>query len=383
MERRIKEFLERSEKSGVTRRLAVIAPAKEGRLSVGGKEYVNFSSNDYLALASHPELARAASGALSPALGSSASRLMTGTTCFHAALEEKIARFKQKPAALVFNTGYQANIGIISALCGRGDCVFSDRLNHASIVDGIRLSGARSFRFRHNDVGHLEELLRRERGKFRTALIITETIYSMDGDIAPLADLARLKKDHDCALMVDEAHATGVMGENGSGAVEAAGLAGEVDIIMGTFSKALGGFGAYAAVSETLKKFLVNTCRSFIYSTALPPSVIAADMAAIDLVGKEPHRRRELLSNAGYLRGRLKEEGFHVKGESQIIPVILGGNEETVGMSEGLKKKGYWVTPVRPPTVPAGEARLRISLSYAHSREALKKFVEDIAGVRA
>ncbi len=381
MERRINEFLEQSGKKGLTRRLAVIAHAKGGRLFAGGEEYVNFSSNDYLALASHPELARAASGALSPALGSSSSRLMTGTTGFHAALEEKIARFKQKPAALVFNTGYQANIGIISALCGRGDCVFSDRLDHASIVDGIRLSGARSFRFRHNDVGHLEELLRKERRKFRTALIVTETVYSMDGDIAPLADLARLKKDHDCALMVDEAHATGIMGENGSGAVEAAGLSGDVDIIMGTFSKALGGFGAYAAVSVALKKFLVNTCRSFIYSTALPPSVIAADMAAIGLVEKEPHRRLELLSNAEYLRGRLKERGFHVKGESQIIPVILGGNGETVGMSEDLKKKGYWVTPVRPPTVPEGEARLRLSLSYAHSREVLEGFIEDIAGI--
>jgi 8-amino-7-oxononanoate synthase len=381
MERRIKEFLEQSEKDGVARRLAVIAPMRGGRLSAGGKEYVNFSSNDYLALASHPELARAASGALSPVLGSSASRLMTGTTCLHEALEEKIARFKHKPAALVFNTGYQANIGIISALCGRGDCVFSDRLNHASIVDGIRLSGARSFRFRHNDAGHLEELLRRERRKFRGALIITETVYSMDGDIAPLADMARLKKDHDCTFMVDEAHATGVMGENGSGVVEATGLAGEVDIIMGTFSKALGGFGAYAAVSENLKKFLINTCRSFIYSTALPPSVIAADSVAIDLVKKEPHRRRELLSNAEYLKERLKEEGFHVKGASQIIPVILGGNRETVNVSEALREKGYWVTPVRPPTVPEGEARLRLSLSYAHSREVLERFIEDIAGI--
>ncbi|MEA3488996.1 MAG: 8-amino-7-oxononanoate synthase [Candidatus Omnitrophota bacterium] len=378
MERRIERFLEQREKEGLLRRLTEIVPKKGGFLLVDGRKYVNFSSNDYLGLSSHPGLARAAGEALSPVVGASASRLMTGSTSLHHLLEGLTAGFKGKPASLVFNSGYQANVGIISALCGKDDCVFSDRLNHASIIDGIRLSGAKLFRFRHNDTHHLEELLRKERNRCKGALIVTETVFSMDGDIAPLKRITELKKEHDCMLMVDEAHATGIFGKKGSGIVEEEGAAEEVDIIMGTFSKALGGFGSYAAVSEMLKGYLVNTCRSFIYSTALPPSVISADIASLDLVEKEPYRRETLLSNSGYFRDKLMEKGFHVTGTSQILPIITGDNRETLDMSDFLKAKGYWVTPVRPPTVPNGQARLRISLTYDHTREMLDEFIEDI-----
>jgi 8-amino-7-oxononanoate synthase len=379
MERRINKFLEERRQDGLLRGLTAVQPVGGGKILAGGREYINFSSNDYLGLSSHPELSRAALEALSPVVGSSASRLMTGSTRLHHLLEERTAVFKGKPVSLVFNSGYQANVGIISALCGRDDCIFSDRLNHASIVDGIRLSGAKLFRFRHNDADHLEELLSRERKKYAGALIITETVFSMDGDIAPIERISGLKKEHDCMLMVDEAHATGIFGEKGSGLVEEKGSTDAVDIIMGTFSKALGAFGSYAATSRQVRDYLINTCRSFIYSTALPPSVIAADLAALDLVEDEPHRRKKLLANARYFRDRLREKGFHVKGDSQIVPIIIGRTERTVRISELLREKGHWVTPVRPPTVPYRQARLRISLIFDHTKEDLDKFVDDIS----
>ncbi len=360
------------------RELKTVLPTDRARIRVDGREYINFSSNDYLGLAAHPELARAARKALTPVVGSSAARLMTGSTPPYHLLEEKVSHFKRKPAALVYNSGYQANVGIISALCGKDDAIFSDRLNHASIVDGIRLSGAKCFRFRHNDAEHLEELLSRHRTGFREVLIVTETVFSMDGDIAPVEKLVRLKEKYDCLLMVDEAHATGIFGKDGSGITGDAGMARGVDIIMGTFSKALGGFGSYVATSAAIRDYLINTSRSFIYSTALPPAVIAAGIASLDIVAGEPHRRETLLANADHFRNRLKEAGFCVKGDSQIVPVIVGDSGETVRLSESLKDKGYWVTPVRPPTVPQGQARLRMSLTFNHTRDDLDRFVEAI-----
>ncbi|MFH1798685.1 MAG: 8-amino-7-oxononanoate synthase [Candidatus Omnitrophota bacterium] len=376
MERKIKKFLKIQKEKGLLRTLTPVTSALKGKVRIEGKEYINFSSNDYLGLSSHPEIISKAKEAASFGAGIAASRLMAGSTCLHHRLEECTAKFKNKPEALVFNSGYQANVGIISALFGRGDVIFSDRLNHASIVDGIRLSGAKLFRFQHNSAEHLEELLKKERNKYSNALIVTETVFSMDGDIAPIKDIVPLKEKYGCMFMVDEAHATGIFGRNGSGMVEREEITSEVDIIMGTFSKALGSFGAYAAVSSPIKKFLINTCRSFIYSTALPPAVIAANLSALEVVKNEPHRRETLLKNAGYLRGALKEKGFQVRGESQIVPVVIGGNSETVSMSEFLKKKGYWTLPVRPPTVPNGEARLRVSLCFGHGRDVLDRFVE-------
>jgi len=303
---------------------------------------------------------------------------MTGSTQLHHLLEEKVAKFKNKPAALIFNSGYQANVGVISALFGKGDVIFSDRLNHASIVDGIKLSGAKLFRFGHNDANHLEEILKKERSKFNKALIVTETLFSMDGDLAPLKEIVGLKEKYDSFLMVDEAHATGVFGKNGAGLTGDEELFNKIDLIMGTFSKALGSFGAYVATSVETKEFLVNTCRSLIYSTSLPVPVIAANIAAIEIVEKEPYRRKALLENAAYLRNKLKEDGLEVRGQSQIIPIITGDNEKTVALSESLKEKGYWVTPVRPPTVPKGEARLRVSLTHNHDRAKIDKFTENL-----
>ena len=382
MERRIKEFLEERKKEDLLRSLTRATKLPRIKVLIDGKEYVNFSSNDYLGFSTHPAIASAVKGAVSFGTGSSASRLMTGSLDLHHALEEKVAHFKGKEDGAVFNSGYQANVGIISALCGKDDCVFSDRLNHASIVDGIKLSGASHIRFRHNDAGHLEELLEEKRKDFRNSLIVTETVFSMDGDIAPLEDVVRLKKKYDSLLMVDEAHATGLFGPSGSGITEEKALSGEIDIIMGTFSKALGVFGAYAATSKVIKDFLVNSCRSFIYSTSLPEAIMAANLVAIEIVGKEPNRRKLLLENAEYFRSKVKSLGFDTRGESQIVPIVLGDNEKVLKFSSSLRKKGWWVTPVRPPTVPKGEARLRMSLTFDHSKSDLDRLISDMSCIK-
>lgn len=376
---RIKSFLEERKKNNLLRTLNPVSARKGGKIYLKGKEYIDFSSNDYLGLSSHPELKEAARDALEGwGTGSSASRLLSGDSDIYHELEEKVADFKGKEASLVFNSGYQANLGIISALCKRGDVVFSDKLNHASIIDGILLSGAKFFRFRHNDTKHLESLLKKERKNSRSALIITETLFSMDGDRAPLKKIVALKEKYDSRLMVDEAHATGIFGEKGTGLTEEEGLTERIDLIMGTFSKGLGSFGAYLASSATVKDYLINFSRSFIYSTALPVPLIASNLRSLDLVKKEPQRRKVLLENSDYFRHKLKNIGLNVKGSSQIIPVILGDNQKAIEMSKKLQSMGYWVLPIRPPTVPDGQARIRFSLTYHHTKDILEKLINDI-----
>jgi 8-amino-7-oxononanoate synthase len=289
-----------------------------------------------------------------------------------------VAGFRGKEAALVFNSGYQANTGTISALASKGDAIFADRLCHASIIDGMVLSGARFFRYRHNDMDHLRELLRTHRRKYDGALVITESVFSMEGDIAPVEDIISLKEEFDVMVMIDEAHATGVFGGKGEGLVTGR-LAEKCDVIMGTFGKAFGVFGAYIASSRTIKEYLVNSARSFIYSTALPPAVINADLAALEMVEKEDHRRKELHENVAFFRQKLKERGVVCLGETQIVPVVLGDAAKASRVSGELRDKGWLVTPVRPPTVPAGSSRLRISITYDHKKDLLEKLAEDIS----
>lgn len=379
----IAEFLSKREHDGLLRRLRPISGRRNGRIILDEKEYTDFSSNDYLGLSGHPKLIESAKEALDRfGTSSSASRLLSGDLDIHHHLEERVAQFKNKEAALVFNSGYQANIGIVSALYSKDDAVFSDRLNHASIIDGVLLSGARLFRFLHNDLNHLESLLKKERDRFNNALIVTETIFSMDGDRPDLKALVVLKDKYDCQIMVDEAHATGIFGKTGSGVVEEEGLSDRIDLIMGTFSKAMGSFGAYLASSKETVEYLINTCRSFIYSTALPPATTACNLAGIELIKEEPYRRRELLELAGYFRNALKEKGFEVKGTSQIAPLVIGGNIKTMEFAKALQGRGWWVIPIRPPTVPAGEARLRFSLTFHHERPILQRLIDDISKVR-
>ncbi|MFH1541404.1 MAG: 8-amino-7-oxononanoate synthase [Elusimicrobiota bacterium] len=373
----LEKFLE--EKKNLFRVLHPAILRREGKIYFKDREYFDFSSNDYLGIANHPELKKVSKEAVEKFGSSScASRLLSGDLEVHHQLEEKVALFKGKESALVFNSGYQANLGIISSLLTRNDVIFSDKLNHASIIDGILLSGATFFRFKHNDPNHLEYLLKKERSRFKNCFIITETIFSMDGDKAHLKEIVELKEKYDCQIMVDEAHATGIFGKNGSGVVEEEELTDRVELIMGTFGKALGSFGAYLACSKNITDYLINTCRSFIYSTSLPPSIICANIVSLELIKKEPFRRKILLENADYFRNELKKMGFETSGSSQIIPLILGDVSKTIKFSNELREQGYWVLPIRPPTVPVGESRLRFSLTYCHSRETLQKLIEII-----
>jgi 8-amino-7-oxononanoate synthase len=376
-------FLNKRKKDGLLRILKPALYYRQGRIYRDKKEYIDFSSNDYLGLREHPRMKEESKKAIDEfGTSSSASRLLSGDLKLHHDLEERIAGFKNKEAALVFNSGYQANTGIIPALYSKDDCIFSDRLNHASIIDGIILSGAKFLRFQHNDPQHLEFLLKNKRGNFKNALIVSESIFSMDGDRAPLGELVRLKEKYACRLMVDEAHATGIFGENGSGVIEEEGLQEDVDLVMGTFGKALGGFGAYVACSQKIVDYLINTCRSFIYSTALPPAVIASNITGLDLVKEEPFRREKALSLAGYFRESLKEKGFWVKGDSQIVPLVLEDTKKALSFAESLQEKGYWVLPIRPPTVPEKEARLRFSLTFYHSKEILERLINELCEIK-
>ena len=377
---RIDKFLEQRRTDGLIRILRPAYSRGCGKTYRNGREFFDFSSNDYLGLANHPHLKQASQKAVAEfGTGSSASRLLSGDSELYHELEHTTALLKAKENALVFNSGYQANIGIISSLCKSGDAVFCDKLSHASILDGIRLSGAKMFRFAHNDANHLAMLLKKNADKFKNSLIITETIFSMDGDKAPLKEIVELKEKFGAALMVDEAHATGIFGKNGAGMVEQEGLTDRVDLIMGTFSKALGSFGGYVAGSEKIIQYLINTSRSFIYSTALPPAVIAANLAALEILEKEPFRRKELLGNSEYFRNELTKKGFEIIGCSQIVPLIIADAAKAVALSKQLEEKGFWALPIRPPTVPAGQSRLRFSLSYCHDRKVLNELIEQIS----
>ncbi len=375
---RVKKILRERRESGTFRALMPLTKRDAGIISFQDKRFIDFSSNDYLGLSGHPRLIDASREALNRyGTSSSASRLLSGDLDICHTLEEKIAAFKDKEAALVYNSGYQANLGIISALCKKGDAVFFDRLCHASIIDGILLSGCRSFRFRHNDMNHLESLLQSQRRNFKNAIIITETIFSMDGDKALLGELVGLKEKYNAMMLVDEAHATGIFGSNGSGVAQEMGLNNKIDLVMGTFGKALGSFGAYLAGTKEMIEYLVNASRSFIYSTALPPAVIAANIEALDIVRDEPERRERLLENSQYFRDGLRAKGYDIRGESQIIPLIIGDAKKAIAISEAFKEQGYWALPIRPPTVPANESRIRFSLTFYHTKEVLTKLIDD------
>ncbi|HDD52795.1 MAG TPA: 8-amino-7-oxononanoate synthase, partial [Thermosulfidibacter takaii] len=333
-------------------------------------------SNNYLGLADHPRLLRAAKEAIDR-YGTSAvaSRLVSGTMTLHEELEAALARFKGTQAALVFNCGYMANVGIVSSLLGPEDVVFSDELNHASIIDGCRLSRARVVVFPHKDMNALEALLKREKGRRR--MIVVDGVFSMDGDIAPLPDMVELAEDYGALLMVDEAHGTGVLGERGAGTVEHFGLTDRVPIQMGTLGKALGGFGAYVAGSDVLREYLINRARSFIFTTALPPADMAVALEAVRMVWEEPQRRRRLHQNVVYLVDGLKSLGFQVTNQgTAIIPVIIGPEDKTMDMSTKLLEYGVFVAGIRPPTVPPGTSRLRVTVMATHAQEDLDKALE-------
>jgi 8-amino-7-oxononanoate synthase len=380
----IQDELAQVRRRGMFRSTRMISSKQGPHVEMNGREVLMLCSNNYLGLADSPELIEASVKA-TQAYGTSsgASRLVSGTMTLHELLEAELSHFKGSAAALLFNSGYAANTGIIPALVGRGDVIFSDRLNHASIIDGSLLSSARLIRYPHNDIPALAALLERQRGTGR-ALIVSDGVFSMDGDIAPLEDLVALKKKHDALLLVDDAHGSGVLGDNGGGSVELLGVADDVDIVMGTFGKALGSFGAYAALSSELRDLLINRARSFIFSTSLPPSVLGASLAALKIVqssaGKE--LRLKLADNTDFFRSRVRAAGFQIPaGSTQIIPLLTGDAGITMRFSEILLEEGVFVQGIRPPTVPSGACRLRCTVMATHTRRELESAAGLIASV--
>ncbi|HEX6687226.1 MAG TPA: 8-amino-7-oxononanoate synthase [Solirubrobacterales bacterium] len=369
----IESRLEELRESGLRRRLRLIEGAQGPRVQLDGVPVLLLCSNNYLGLADHPRVREAAAeAALAWGAGAGGSRLISGNMAPHRQLEERLAGFKGYEAALLFGSGYLANIGAISALAGRGGVVFSDELNHASIVDGCRLARAETFVYRHGDLDHLAWGLREAGG--RGSLIVTDGVFSMDGDVAPLEELTRLAREHACRLMVDEAHATGALGPGGRGSVAAAGLSHEVDLVVGTLGKALGSYGAYVCADAELSEYLLNTARSFVFSTALPPPVLAAAAAALELLEAEPQRVQRLRANAATLRAGLVAEGLPVGGgTSQIVPLAVGEAEPTMELCERLLERGVFAQGIRPPTVPAGSSRLRFSVMATHEQADLRE----------
>lgn len=366
---------------GLYRRRRTLESAQGVETIVDGHRVVSFCGNDYLGLAAHPALRSAAAGAIEQyGVGSGASHLVNGHHRLHEECERRLAAFCGRDRALLFGSGYAANLSVASALLGRHDQLFEDRLNHASLIDGARLSRARVQRYRHNDPLHLADLLQRA-GVARRRLVATDGVFSMDGDVADLEQLAGLAARHDAWLQVDDAHGFGVLGEHGAGLVEQAGMdQQQVPILVATLGKALGTAGAFVAGSEVLIETLVQHARPYVYSTASPPALAAATLAALELLESEAWRRRKLHDNIAHLRTRAAALGIALMpSETAIQPLVIGDNKQTVRLADDLFARGYHVVAIRPPTVPAGSARLRITLSAAHDTAQIDGLLETLA----
>jgi 8-amino-7-oxononanoate synthase len=367
----VAERLQELRDKGLYRRLRLIEGPQGPSVTLDGRPVLLLCSNNYLGLADRTEVREAAAeAALRWGASSGASRLISGSMEPHRQLEERLAAFKGYEAALLFGSGYLANTGVVAALAGKGEVVFSDELNHASIVDGCRLSRAETFVYRHRDLEHLEWGLYHVRG--RPALIVTDGVFSMDGDVAPLPELLELARHHGARLMVDEAHATGVIGPGGRGSVAAAGLSGEIDVVVGTLGKALGSYGAYVCADAETIDFLLNTARPFIFSTAPPPPAAGAAQEALRLLEAEPELAERLQGNAVTLRRALAAEGLEAGGaESQIVPIGVGEAEAAMALCEEALRHGVFAQGIRPPTVPEGSCRLRCTVMATHGQEEL------------
>jgi 8-amino-7-oxononanoate synthase len=363
---------------GLARRLRLISGPQGPTVLLEGKPVLLLCSNNYLGLADHPRVREAAAdAAMRWGVGAGASRLVSGTMTIHGRLEERLAAFKGSEACLLFGSGYLANLGVIGALAASGDTVFSDELNHASIVDACRLSRAEVVVYRHRDVEHLEWSLRRHAGGREGQagrLIVTDSVFSMDGDVAPLEALVELAQDYGARIVVDDAHALGNLGPDGRGAVAEAGLEDEIDVVIGTLGKALGSYGAYACASAEMVRYLINTARSLIFSTAPAPPAVAGALAALELLRERPHRVQRLRSNARVLRGALAAEGFPVAdSEMQIVPLIVGDERAAMRLCHDAIERGVFAQAIRPPSVPAGTSRLRLTAMASHTPSELRR----------
>ncbi len=375
------EVLEAIRERGTYRRMRVLDGTQASRMRVDGREVLLFAGSNYLDLAQHPEVTAAAARAARE-LGCAAggSRLISGNHAVHEALEQQLAKFLGTEAALVFNTGYMANLGVIPALVGPGDVVVSDELSHASIIDGCRLSNAELRIFPHNDLDALEATLREVASPQRRLLVAVDGVYSMDGDTAPLAEMTQLARRWGAMLLLDDAHGTGTLGATGRGTAELQGVAEHVDIWAGTLGKALGSFGAFVAGSFKLRDLLVNVARSFIFSCALSPPQIEAARAALQLVRAEPWRREQLQANAARLRQRLARHGVSsAPSTTHIVPVVIGANAPTMEVCERLLERGFYTQGIRHPSVPQGTARLRVTPMTTHRGEEIDALADAIA----
>ncbi len=374
------QYLHQRQQDGLQRTLINCTHPAPGIIRVNEKNYLNLSTNDYLGLSHHPETRkRATEWAEQYGTGSEASRLVTGNIeCFQP-VEEKIAKLKQKEAALIFPSGFQANASILHALLdkrilGSEPLVFADKLNHSSMHFGCAAAQARQIRYRHLDMDHLSQLLEKHKDKTNPRFILTESVFSMDGDIAPMKTICKLAEQYNCIVICDDAHATGILGENGEG------LSDNADIVIGTFSKALGSIGAYVACSSNIRNFLLNHCTGIIYSTALPPSVLGTIDAALDLLPHMEQERQRVSLLAENFRKKLNEKGFDTAASAtQIVPIVIGNTQKTLETAAHLKTEGYWVSPIRPPTVPKGTSRLRVSFCPHHPEQEVMKMVDLIS----
>jgi glycine C-acetyltransferase/8-amino-7-oxononanoate synthase len=375
----IEERLDELKQLGLYRRLRMVSGPQGPHVVLEGKPVLLLCSNNYLGFADHPRVRQAAAdAAMRWGVGAGASRLISGTMTIHRRLEERLADFKRAESCLLFGSGYLANVGVISSLAGRGEVVFSDELNHASIVDGCRLSRAETFVYEHCDVDHLEWGLAQADG--RGTLIVTDGVFSMDGDIAPLEEIVELAHRYDARVVVDEAHGTGALGPGGRGAVAEAGLTDEVDVIVGTLGKALGSYGAYVCCDRSLAQYLINAARTLIYSTAPAPPAVAGALAALDLLEEQPRRVRKLQVNAEVLREELEAERFDVGASAtQIVPLVFGDARLAMRVCEEALERGVFAQAIRPPTVPVGSSRLRLAVMASHTKTELRAAARELA----
>ena len=370
---------------GTHRSLRVLDGPQGPRTRIEGREVLLFAGSNYLDLAHHPEVVEASvRAARDHGCAAGGSRLLSGNSALHERLEEELAEHLGTESALVFSTGYMANVGLLPALVGPGDVIVSDALNHASIIDGCRLARAEVRVFPHGDVAALARILAEEASAGRRTLLVVDGVYSMDGDVAPLREMAALARRHGAMLVLDDAHGTGTLGQNGRGTAELAGVDEGVDAIVGTLGKSLGSFGAFVAGSHALRELLVNTARSFIFSCALAPPQVEAARAALRLVRLEPWRRERLQENAARLRARLANHGLSTApSTTHIVPVVLGDNARTMQACEALLERGFFAQGIRHPSVPEGTARLRITPMATHRSEEIDALAEAVAAVCA
>ena len=380
----IREDLEAIERLQLRRVLANReSPHVAGLVQIDGRQYIGFGSNDYLGLSADTRLIEAirqAAGYIG--CGSAASPLISGHGVIHARLERELTVFEHAEASLMFPTGYAANVGTIGALVSKPDAIFSDERNHASIIDGCRLSGARIHVYRHADLDHLTHLIGAA-GSFRRKMIVSDSLFSMDGDFAPLPGLVKIARDCQAMLMIDEAHATGVFGDNGRGLCEHFDVEKEVDVRVGTLSKALGSFGGFVVGDRELIELILNRARTYIFSTAQPEAIANATIAALEIVLAEPERRQRLLKMSEHLRHRLVADGWNIgTSTSQIVPIIVGEADRAMALCDQLKVLGFFVPGIRPPSVPAGMSLLRVSVTASHTREMIDRFCDSLASLR-